>query len=102
MPTIVIPIGLDPVAISLGGFEIRWYGIFVALAVITALLLARASARRAGLPVALVDDAALWVGLAALAGGRMLSSPRTSSRRSPRTRCMRSRSGTLACPSMAD
>lgn len=69
---LLIPIGLDPVAFSLGAIEIRWYGIFVALSILAALLIARAGARRAGLATALVDDAALWVGLSALVGGRLL------------------------------
>lgn len=65
-------IGLDPVALSLGGIEIRWYGILVVLSAITAVLIARAGARRAGIATALVDDAAVWVGVAALIGGRIL------------------------------
>ncbi|HEY3333593.1 MAG TPA: prolipoprotein diacylglyceryl transferase [Candidatus Limnocylindrales bacterium] len=70
--TFVLPIGLDPVAISLGGIEIRWYGIFVALSIGVALLVARSGARRVRLSTAHVDDAALWVGLSALIGGRVL------------------------------
>jgi phosphatidylglycerol:prolipoprotein diacylglycerol transferase len=70
--SLLLPIGLDPVAFSLGGIEIRWYGIFVALSILTALLIARAGARRAGLSTALVDDGALWVGACALIGGRLL------------------------------
>jgi phosphatidylglycerol:prolipoprotein diacylglycerol transferase len=69
---LLIPIGLDPVALTLGGIEIRWYGIFVALSILAALLIARTGARRAGLATALVDDAALWVGVSALVGGRLL------------------------------
>ncbi len=72
MPSLLFPIGLDPVALSLGGIEIRWYGLFVALSIATAVVLARAGARRAGLSMALVEDAAIWVGLAALVGGRIL------------------------------
>lgn len=70
--SVLLPIGLDPVAFSLGGIEIRWYGIFVALSILVALLLARAGARRAGLSMALVDDGAMWVGVSALIGGRVL------------------------------
>jgi phosphatidylglycerol:prolipoprotein diacylglycerol transferase len=70
--SLLLPIGLDPVAFSVGGIEIRWYGIFVALSILTALLIARAGARRAGLSTALVDDGALWVGAFALIGGRLL------------------------------
>jgi phosphatidylglycerol---prolipoprotein diacylglyceryl transferase len=70
--SLLLPIGLDPVAFSIGGLEIRWYGIFVALSILVALLVARAGARRAGLSTALVDDGATWVGVSALIGGRVL------------------------------
>ena len=50
---LVIPIGLDPVAVSLGGIEIRWYGVFVAVSIVVALLVARAGARLARIAVAL-------------------------------------------------
>ena len=69
---LLLPIGLDPVAFSLGGVEIRWYGLFVALAIAVAVAIALAGARRAGLAPGLVEDAAIWVGASALAGGRLL------------------------------
>jgi phosphatidylglycerol:prolipoprotein diacylglycerol transferase len=69
---ILLPIGLDPVALSLGGIEIRWYGLFVALSILVAVVIALAGARRAGLRPGLVEDAALWVGASALVGGRIL------------------------------
>ncbi len=69
---LLLPIGLDPVALSIGGVEIRWYGLFVALAIVVAVAIALAGARRAGLAAGLVEDAALWVGVSALAGGRVL------------------------------
>lgn len=72
MPLLSLPIGLDPVALSLGGVEIRWYGLTAAAATAVAVALALAGARRAGLAPGLVEDAALWVGVAALAGGRIL------------------------------
>ncbi|MHB8959985.1 MAG: prolipoprotein diacylglyceryl transferase, partial [Candidatus Limnocylindrales bacterium] len=53
-------------------FEIRWYGLFVALAIAVAVGIALAGARRAGLAPGLVEDAAIWVGASALAGGRLL------------------------------
>ncbi len=70
--SLLLPIGLDPVALSLGGIEIRWYGLFVVLSILVAVTLALAGARRAGLRAGLVEDAALWVGGSALVGGRLL------------------------------
>jgi phosphatidylglycerol---prolipoprotein diacylglyceryl transferase len=69
---LLLPIGLDPVALSLGGIEIRWYGLFVALAVLVAVPIALAGSRRAGLAAGMVEDAAFWVGASALVGGRAL------------------------------
>jgi phosphatidylglycerol:prolipoprotein diacylglycerol transferase len=69
---VIFPIELDPVALSLGGIEIRWYGLLAVAAIVVTLLLARAGARRAGIPVALVEDGAVWVGASALIGGRLL------------------------------
>lgn len=63
---------LDPVAFSVGGFAIRWYGLFAATAAAVAFLLVRRAARRAGLSDALVADGAAWVGVAAIVGGRAL------------------------------
>ena len=65
-------IDVNPVAFSLGSFEIRWYGIAVATAAAVAYLLVRRETRRRGIPDALVADGAFWVGLAALVGGRAL------------------------------
>jgi len=67
-----VTLDIDPVAFSLAGVAIRWYGILAVAAIAVAYLVARAGTRRAGLPAALVADGAMWVGLAALAGGRAL------------------------------
>jgi phosphatidylglycerol:prolipoprotein diacylglycerol transferase len=67
-----VTLDIDPVAFSLAGVAIRWYGILAVAAIAVAYLVARTEVRRAGLPAALVADGALWVGLAALAGGRVL------------------------------
>ncbi len=69
---LLLPIGLDPVAFSLGGVEIRWYGLFAALAIAVAVGIALAGTRRVHLAPGLVEDAAIWVGASALAGGRLL------------------------------
>lgn len=65
-------IDVDPVAFHLGPLEIRWYGIAVLAAITVAYLLVRRETRRRAIPDALVADGAIWVGLAALAGGRAL------------------------------
>jgi phosphatidylglycerol:prolipoprotein diacylglycerol transferase len=68
----IIPIDLDPVALSLGGIAVRWYGLIAVLAVAVAIAIVRRRATREGVPMALVDDGAVWVGVAALVGGRAL------------------------------
>lgn len=65
-------IDLDPVALSLAGVEIRWYGLLLVAAITVAYAVAQREAGRRFLPPATVADGSLWVGLAALAGGRAL------------------------------
>lgn len=65
-------IDVDPVALSLGGFAVRWYGLIAIAAAGFAFFLVRRGARRAGIPDALVADGAMWIGLAAVIGGRAL------------------------------
>jgi phosphatidylglycerol:prolipoprotein diacylglycerol transferase len=65
-------IDVDPVALSLGGFAIRWYGLIAVAAAGAAFLLVRRGTRRAGIPDAVVADGAVWVGVAAVIGGRVL------------------------------
>ena len=65
-------IDIDPVAFTLLGIEVRWYGILIAVAVAVAVWVARREGRRRGIAPETVADAALWVGAAALLGGRAL------------------------------
>lgn len=65
-------IDVDPVAFSLLGLHVRWYGLIVAAAAAVAVWLAARAARRRGIAPEAIADAALWVGAAALAGGRVL------------------------------
>jgi phosphatidylglycerol:prolipoprotein diacylglycerol transferase len=65
-------IDLDPVAFSLLGVHVRWYGIIVAVAVTVAFWLAMREARRRGIAPEAISDGAIWVGAAALLGGRAL------------------------------
>lgn len=68
----IIPLDVDPVAFSVGGIAVRWYGLIAVLAVAVTIAIARRGAARKALPFALVDDGAVWVGVAALVGGRVL------------------------------
>ena len=62
-------VAVDPVAWSLGGFAIRWYGLIAVAAAGVAFIVARRGTRRAGIPDAIVSDGAIWVAVAAVIGG---------------------------------
>ena len=65
-------IDIDPVAFTLAGIPVRWYGLILVGAAGIAIGLAQRSARRHGIGSEIVWDAAVWVGVAALVGGRGL------------------------------
>ena len=65
-------IDIDPVAFTLLGIEVRWYGIVIAFAAMIAIWVARREGQRRGIAPETLADAALWVGAAALLGGRAL------------------------------
>lgn len=65
-------IDINPVAIELGGVAIRWYGLTLALAIAVAYLLASRDAARLRIRPGFVTDGAIWIGIAALVGGRLL------------------------------
>lgn len=69
MPFIV---DIDPVAFTLLGVPIRWYGLILVVAVGVAIWIAQREARRRAIGVAAVGDAAVWVGVGAVVGGRLL------------------------------
>jgi phosphatidylglycerol---prolipoprotein diacylglyceryl transferase len=69
MPFVV---DIDPVAFSLFGIPVRWYGLILVSAVGVAIWLARREGRRRRIDSQIVSDAAIWVGAAALVGGRVL------------------------------
>ena len=68
----IVPIDLSPIALTLGDFPLRWYALTAIAAIALTILIVRRGAIRAGLPVELVEDAAIWVGAASLIGGRAL------------------------------
>ncbi len=63
---------IDPVALTLLGFPIRWYGLILVLAIGIAVWVAGREGRRRGLDPQLISDATIWVAGAALIGGRAL------------------------------
>jgi phosphatidylglycerol:prolipoprotein diacylglycerol transferase len=65
-------IDIDPVAFTILGVPIRWYGLILVVAAGAAIWLAQREARRRGIGPEIVPDAAIWVGVAALVGGRVL------------------------------
>ncbi|HEX76232.1 MAG TPA: prolipoprotein diacylglyceryl transferase [Dehalococcoidia bacterium] len=65
----MITIGIDPVAFSLGPFEVRWYGIMVVLAVVAIIIIALLEARRVGISEEHVYSVGLW----AILGGIIVS-----------------------------
>jgi phosphatidylglycerol:prolipoprotein diacylglycerol transferase len=65
-------IDVDPVALSLLGLQIRWYGLILLLASAAAFWIALREAARRGVGAEVVGDAAIWVAVSALVGGRAL------------------------------
>ena len=65
-------IDVDPVAFSLIGVQVSWYGLILVGAAALAVWLAQREGRRRGIGPGVVSDAVLWVGVAALVGGRVL------------------------------
>lgn len=65
-------IDIDPVAFNLLGIPVRWYGLILVVAAAVAIWLAQREGHRRGIAPQVVTDAVLWVGGAALVGGRLL------------------------------
>ena len=65
-------IDIDPVAFSLLGISVRWYGLILVVAAAVAIWLAQREGRRRGIEPGVVSDAVIWVAGAALVGGRIL------------------------------
>lgn len=61
----------DPVAFSLGPFEVRWYALFILTGIILAILLVQFIARRRDRDPELVLDMAPWVVFTAILGARL-------------------------------
>jgi phosphatidylglycerol---prolipoprotein diacylglyceryl transferase len=60
----------NPIALAIGSFEIRWYGIAYVAAILAGLWMATREARRRGERTDMIVDALIVIAVAALLGGR--------------------------------
>ena len=65
-------IDVNPVAVQLGGFAIRWYGVVVAIALGAGLWYASREAARHGIDAGTFEAAVWWLGIAGVLGARTL------------------------------
>jgi len=65
-------IDVDPIAVSILGLPIRWYGLILVVAASVAFVVGRREARRHGIRDDIFADAVFWVAIASLVGGRVL------------------------------
>jgi phosphatidylglycerol:prolipoprotein diacylglycerol transferase len=65
----MITININPVAFSIGAFDVRWYGIMVVLAVVAVIAIALREAKRVGLAEEHIYSVGLW----AIIGGIIVS-----------------------------
>ncbi|MGA7677453.1 MAG: prolipoprotein diacylglyceryl transferase [Dehalococcoidia bacterium] len=56
----MITININPVAFSIGAFEVRWYGIMVVLAVVAVIAISLREAKRVGLAEEHIYSVGLW------------------------------------------
>lgn len=66
-----IVINVDPVLVQLGSIEIRWYSIFIAIAVIAALIIATHEAKRKQISSDIVYSIAAWAIIGGILGARL-------------------------------
>ena len=65
-------IDIDPIAFTVIGIPIRWYGLILLVASAVAIAVANREGRRRRVEPVIIADAILWAGAAALVGGRLL------------------------------
>lgn len=65
----MITIGINPVVLSLGSLEVRWYGVMVVLAIVAIIIIALREARRVGVSEEHIYNVGLW----AIVGGVVVS-----------------------------
>ncbi|MDE3089012.1 MAG: prolipoprotein diacylglyceryl transferase [Chloroflexota bacterium] len=68
----MIFLNIDPIAVHIGHFMVRWYGIFIALGVAVGIWLTLREAKRKWINTDHIYNAALWVIPAGIVGARLL------------------------------
>lgn len=66
-----IIINIDPVALRLGSFELRWYSIAILTALIAGLLVTIREAKRKGVSANTISDLLPWLVITGIAGARL-------------------------------
>ena len=66
-----IIININPVILHVGGFELRWYGVAIVLAVMAAVVIGARRAKKRGIPADEIYFLAPWVLLGGLLGARL-------------------------------
>lgn len=62
---------IDPVAFAIGGLEVRWYGILIALGIVLAYFVAQREATRLGLHEDFIADLLIWAVPIAILSARL-------------------------------
>jgi len=68
----MINIDINPIAFSIGGIEVRWYGIMVVLAIIAIVAISIIEARRQGFREDHIYGAAVWAIIGGVLGSRII------------------------------
>lgn len=66
-----IVISIDPVIMRIGSFELRWYGLAVAIAVIVAMLIMARQIKKKGISIEEILPLTPWLALGAISGARL-------------------------------
>jgi phosphatidylglycerol:prolipoprotein diacylglycerol transferase len=66
-----IVINIDPVILQIGHFAIRWYSLFIVLAIVAAVLIAARETKRKGLSPDLIYSLAPWLLVGGVVGARL-------------------------------
>jgi len=66
-----IVININPIILQIGSFELRWYGVAIALAVVAAVLVGALRAKKKGIPADEIYFLAPWVLIGGLVGARL-------------------------------
>jgi phosphatidylglycerol:prolipoprotein diacylglycerol transferase len=66
-----IVINVDPVITSIGGLELRWYGLAIAMAVMATILITARQIKRRGIPLEQIYSVGPWMFVGGLLGARL-------------------------------